>query len=101
MPADYDKLFRPASDSDSEDDAAQTFFDPNASYPPAAKGNGDAAPPIDWSQPIPPPTPPAAVEPTAPAPPSLPPMPIGEPTLESLPPLPPPPQFSFEPPQAA
>ena len=73
MPADYDKLFRPARDSDSEDDAAQSFFDPNASYPPAPKGNGDAAPPIDWSQPVPAQTPPAAVEPAPPPAPRRPP----------------------------
>lgn len=59
MPADYDKLFRPAENSDSpDDDAGQTFFDPNASFasPPIGNGepagNGDAAPAIDWSQPI-------------------------------------------------
>jgi hypothetical protein len=64
MPADYDKLFRPVQHSDSDDDA--DFFDPNASYPPAPKGNGDTGPePIDWSQPLAPPRAPAPGSPTA------------------------------------
>ncbi|WP_368607406.1 ESX-1 associated ATP-binding protein EpsI N-terminal domain-containing protein, partial [Mycobacterium tuberculosis] len=52
MAADYDKLFRPHEGMEAPDDmAAQPFFDPSASFPPAPasanlpKPNGQTPPP--------------------------------------------------------
>lgn len=107
MAADYDKLFRPHEGMEAPDDmAAQPFFDPSASFPPAPasanlpKPNGQTPPPTsdDLSErfvsappPPPPPSPPppptpmpiAAGEPPSPEPaaskPPTPPMPIAGP----------------------
>lgn len=115
MAADYDKLFRPHEGMEAPDDmAAQPFFDPSASFPPAPasanlpKPNGQTPPPTsdDLSErfvsappPPPPPSPPppptpmpiAAGEPPSPEPaaskPPTPPMPIAGP--EPAPPKPP------------
>ncbi|WP_445928337.1 ESX-1 associated ATP-binding protein EpsI N-terminal domain-containing protein, partial [Mycobacterium persicum] len=83
MPADYDKLFRPAEGSEPpEEENTESYFDASSPYPPPAKPNGDTpATPIDWSQPFAPAaaTPPAPSVATPPPPPKppLPPMPIG------------------------
>ncbi|WP_099184440.1 MinD/ParA family ATP-binding protein [Mycobacterium kansasii] len=94
MPADYDKLFRPAEGSEPpEEESTESYFDASSPYPPPTKPNGDTpATPIDWSQPFPPAaatSPPPSVE-TPPPPPKLPlpPMPIGGPP--PAPPEPPP-----------
>ncbi|KBH05083.1 ESX-1 secretion-associated protein EspI [Mycobacterium tuberculosis variant africanum MAL010123] len=113
MAADYDKLFRPHEGMEAPDDmAAQPFFDPSASFPPAPasanlpKPNGQTPPPTSddlserfVSAPPPPPPPPppptpmpiAAGEPPSPEPaaskPPTPPMPIAGP--EPAPPKPP------------
>lgn len=43
MAADYDKLFRPHEGMEAPDDmAAQPFFDPSASFPPAPASANDA-----------------------------------------------------------
>uniref|UniRef100_UPI003F76CFEE ESX-1 associated ATP-binding protein EpsI N-terminal domain-containing protein n=1 Tax=Mycobacterium tuberculosis TaxID=1773 RepID=UPI003F76CFEE len=74
MAADYDKLFRPHEGMEAPDDmAAQPFFDPSASFPPAPasanlpKPNGQTPPPTSddlserfVSAPPPPPPPPAS-----------------------------------------
>ncbi|WP_425293739.1 ESX-1 associated ATP-binding protein EpsI N-terminal domain-containing protein, partial [Mycobacterium attenuatum] len=80
MPADYDKLFRPAEGSEPPDeDDTETYFDVASPYPPPAKPNGEsAATPIDWSQQFSAAAPPASVEAPPPKPPP-PPMPIGGP----------------------
>ncbi|MCV7148760.1 MinD/ParA family ATP-binding protein [Mycobacterium riyadhense] len=105
MPADYDKLFRPAEGTGPPEDA-QSDFDADYSYPPPAKPNGEMPPPIDWSQPFPPaavkpPTSPVEPPPAPPEPPPAP-MPIGggaqSPTPAPPPPTPAPPPPPPEPP---
>ncbi|ORW00478.1 hypothetical protein AWC15_08335 [Mycobacterium lacus] len=99
MPADYDKLFRPADATEPADDETyQPDFDATASYPPppaptsSSEPNGEAPAPaaIDWSQQFPQATPPpvSLEPPSAPPEPPLPPMPIGGPP--PAPPEPPP-----------
>ncbi|MCN4354635.1 hypothetical protein, partial [Mycobacterium tuberculosis] len=59
MAADYDKLFRPHEGMEAPDDmAAQPFFDPSASFPPAPasanlpKPNGQTPPPTSDDRPV-------------------------------------------------
>lgn len=101
MAADYDKLFRPHEGMEAPDDmAAQPFFDPSASFPPAPasanlpKPNGQTPPPTsdDLSERFvsaPPPPPP----PSPPPPPTPMPIAAGEPPspepAASKPPTPP------------
>ncbi|MCN4230388.1 ESX-1 associated ATP-binding protein EpsI N-terminal domain-containing protein, partial [Mycobacterium tuberculosis] len=80
MAADYDKLFRPHEGMEAPDDmAAQPFFDPSASFPPAPasanlpKPNGQTPPPTsdDLSERFvsaPPPPPPSPPPPPTPMP---------------------------------